>query len=559
VAWIENGVIVTEASRFSFKAPTAPDVVQAIAFADNPALTVGAVLESVRVDIDGIGPGDYLITVRLVDVAGNKKDNEFHIRNVAAAGPADTDHDGIPDEVEIQWGLDPNDATDASGDKDKDCLSNLEEYTTTHTNGNNADTDGDGLSDGCDELANGLNPLDPTDADKDLDGDGDTNRFEIEIGTQIDDAGSGLAHAAQWPDPDPTVHVDYMSNARFLDGTYGKLVFVLAPDARGGMKWLTEYMILPEPLRAAPGILSCYVFFHSEVLGVLQGDIDPAWLPIWLGIARRCNLLGYDADSILELCVQPDLSVKGGQNVYHIDPEGFGLRKSINALQADEQGQKQRRIPWLDGTPGGDGLPGKFPFGDWTLDLDRVEKTGTVHYSIYCRPIRTDLDMQIAGTKTWCDSVTQDAPPYAGDVKPRETIEVTAKLPAEPQGYQGLNAARTVNLSWPEACFTATDENGNPVGNAQTKQGQPPEEGGSAFTWRLTRTEAPMAPGESLSASVDSIRYGSDRFNDIRPVSLGEVSVRPEAVAEIGTPPIPVEEVTEIATGPNSLWRKSIS
>jgi hypothetical protein len=40
----------------------------------------------------------------------------------------DSDGDGIPDKVEIQWGLNPNDSSDAKGDLDGDGFSNLEEY-----------------------------------------------------------------------------------------------------------------------------------------------------------------------------------------------------------------------------------------------------------------------------------------------------------------------------------------------------------------------------------------------------------------------------------------------
>ncbi|MDD4101774.1 MAG: hypothetical protein PHU80_03985 [Kiritimatiellae bacterium] len=40
----------------------------------------------------------------------------------------DSDGDGIPDKIENQWGLNPNDASDAKGDLDGDGFTNLEEY-----------------------------------------------------------------------------------------------------------------------------------------------------------------------------------------------------------------------------------------------------------------------------------------------------------------------------------------------------------------------------------------------------------------------------------------------
>ncbi len=51
------------------------------------------------------------------------------------------------------------------------------------------DSDGDGLSDKH-ELAIGLNPTDPSDAQADVDGDGYTNAEEIQAGTSLKDAGS---------------------------------------------------------------------------------------------------------------------------------------------------------------------------------------------------------------------------------------------------------------------------------------------------------------------------------------------------------------------------------
>ncbi|KKN82683.1 hypothetical protein LCGC14_0306410, partial [marine sediment metagenome] len=76
----------------------------------------------------------------------------------------DSDFDGISDLDEVNNGLNPLDATDAAADADNDGLSNSDELLFG-TDINNADTDGDGVSDG-DEVNNGLNPLDPTDVAK---------------------------------------------------------------------------------------------------------------------------------------------------------------------------------------------------------------------------------------------------------------------------------------------------------------------------------------------------------------------------------------------------------
>ncbi|MDX5328654.1 MAG: hypothetical protein LPK06_07655, partial [Marinobacter sp.] len=84
--------------------------------------------------------------------------------------PLDEDGDGLYDNWEIYYGLDPTDPTDAMSDTDGDLLTALDEFWA-RTDPNLADTDGDGIPDGY-EYAYGLDPTDPTDASRDLDGDG---------------------------------------------------------------------------------------------------------------------------------------------------------------------------------------------------------------------------------------------------------------------------------------------------------------------------------------------------------------------------------------------------
>ena len=125
----------------------------------------------------------------------------------------DTDADGLLDGFEANNDLDPLDNgsgdvnNGAAGDPDGDGLNNLEEQLRG-TDPNNADSDGDGLSDGDEvsvfgtqptvadtdgdgiddgvEIDNGLNPLDGTDGAADLDSDGLSNSAEITAGTGID-------------------------------------------------------------------------------------------------------------------------------------------------------------------------------------------------------------------------------------------------------------------------------------------------------------------------------------------------------------------------------------
>lgn len=100
--------------------------------------------------------------------------------------PMDQDQDGLYDNWETVHGLDPNDPTDAQRDADDDILTALDEYWLG-TDPNNPDTDNDGIPDGI-EFANELNPLDADDAQRDIDGDGVTNLEEYREGSDMTDA-----------------------------------------------------------------------------------------------------------------------------------------------------------------------------------------------------------------------------------------------------------------------------------------------------------------------------------------------------------------------------------
>ena len=102
----------------------------------------------------------------------------------------DRDGDGIPDDVEIRLGLDPNNPADALLDPDGDGLNNRDEVKAG-TEILNPDTDGDGLSDGDEVNKFRTNPL-----VKDTDGDGVPDKIEIDTGSDPNNANSfNLAQA----------------------------------------------------------------------------------------------------------------------------------------------------------------------------------------------------------------------------------------------------------------------------------------------------------------------------------------------------------------------------
>jgi len=104
-------------------------------------------------------------------------------------GGVDSDGDGIPDDVEVALGLDPHNPVDAQEDFDRDGLTNLQEYQLG-TDIRKADTDGDGLTDGQ-EVALGTSPL-----LRDTDGDGISDGLEVQTGSNPLDASNYNLQAA---------------------------------------------------------------------------------------------------------------------------------------------------------------------------------------------------------------------------------------------------------------------------------------------------------------------------------------------------------------------------
>ena len=95
-----------------------------------------------------------------------------------AVTSVDTDGDGMPDTYETAYGLKPFDPSDATADPDGDKLTNLQEFALG-TNPNRWDTDGDGMSDAFEaKYDSALNALDASDASGDADRDGFTNLEE---------------------------------------------------------------------------------------------------------------------------------------------------------------------------------------------------------------------------------------------------------------------------------------------------------------------------------------------------------------------------------------------
>lgn len=82
-------------------------------------------------------------------------DDDIDNDGIVNAYDLDNDNDGIPDTWETMHGLNPVDSEDASIDTDNDGLSNYQEYRKG-LNPNSRDSDNDGILDGVDETASGV-------------------------------------------------------------------------------------------------------------------------------------------------------------------------------------------------------------------------------------------------------------------------------------------------------------------------------------------------------------------------------------------------------------------
>lgn len=134
----------------------------------------------------------YLDEVVIYDRALTEAEVRLHSQAVLGA---DTDNDGMPDVYELNHGLNPNSAADASADPDNDGLTNLQEYVLG-TDPQVADTDSDGVKDGAETGTGvwvnvndrGTDPFNP-----DTDSDGLADGIEDNTGTYVDATHTGTS------------------------------------------------------------------------------------------------------------------------------------------------------------------------------------------------------------------------------------------------------------------------------------------------------------------------------------------------------------------------------
>jgi len=123
--------------------------------------------EGIRITFSGDSSLDhgtvYVVEVHASDPSGNLVHRLIHFTTKdRPVDVLDTDEDGIPDQWENKFGLNPSSALDALEDWDSDNLTNIQEYLNG-TDPNDADSDGDGFTDG-EEVMGGTDPRDDSDS-----------------------------------------------------------------------------------------------------------------------------------------------------------------------------------------------------------------------------------------------------------------------------------------------------------------------------------------------------------------------------------------------------------
>jgi hypothetical protein len=245
-----------------------------------------------QIDSDGDGLTDY----EEVHAFPGRQFSPINANSVSAvfndwqmARMVDTDRDGIPNEVEVLWGLDPRNAADATGDLDGNTLNNLAQYQQGLAL-NDAltlfDADRDGMTDAWESL-HSLNPSHFDDAVSDADGDGVFAFEEYLLHLKPNDPVTFTAPVPIHYDtlplpgvlrPDVIVMDDwtrfYWSSQHSMSKTGAVVYIQLTPSG-----WLPGLGFLPNP-QIPPGAFSNFTY-STYSLGKVSWDASGTtyWTP----------------------------------------------------------------------------------------------------------------------------------------------------------------------------------------------------------------------------------------------------------------------------------------
>ena len=290
----------------------------------------------------------------------------------------DSDDDGMPDWWELAYGLNPRSGDDAALDKDSDGLSNLAEFNQ-HTDPTQADSDGDGLSDGDEvnshhtdplsvdsdldnlsdydevisyntnpllsdsdsdgladgiEVAAGLNPLNGNDATADADSDGYNNGDEVLAGTDMNNA-SSYPQLSNWSMVQGNASHNGFQPVRLDSSAFSLRWSQSAPLRVEGLAVSSKKLVVSgySAAKASEALVALNTLNGSSqwTSELVADSMSPPRLSndkayVHIGGQQRTALLGFDLQTGTQL-----VSAKhGGQWPYYLAPTLFDNKAYMN-------------------------------------------------------------------------------------------------------------------------------------------------------------------------------------------------------------------------------------
>jgi hypothetical protein len=124
---------------FGYGEGIAPDAFRSMTKYETSPITISSAAEALERVISEAGaslPTRDAVDLRIVEDVGHGTGAIIDSPEDVGGYPAlskgiplvDSDHDGMPDEWELEMGLDPEDPSDGNGDMDNDGYTNIEEY-----------------------------------------------------------------------------------------------------------------------------------------------------------------------------------------------------------------------------------------------------------------------------------------------------------------------------------------------------------------------------------------------------------------------------------------------
>ena len=355
--------------------------------------------------------------------------------------PNDRDGDGLPDDFELANGLDPDDPSDALLDNDLDGLDNVQEYAAA-TSPRLADSDGDGLLDG-DEVNRDSNPR-----RADSDGDGLLDGEEVRIGTNVnvaDTDGDGISDGAEIEfDLDPLSPDETTTTVGQVvdpDGAAVEGAVVLIADRFQGFTDVTGRFEIPGVVVDGGSLIAkVRLLRDGVVLDGKSGRIDPVPMGTTdMGLVRLRPVRGAIGGTILSPRGEP---APGARVVVTVGDDERGTNANAAGqylLQRFDEGEVV-----VVATDPRTGLRGRA-FGtleaDGSTQIDvQLSASGTIQGSVFGRdgaPVGPGVTVTLRGPAN-LEATTDDFSRFRFDFIPLGVYTVEA---ADGAGNRGRTSA----------------------------------------------------------------------------------------------------------------------